>query len=90
MLQAVFFLHDQGMDLPSAVNMVSLNPALALGLHRHTGSIEVGKAADLLIVSREQNTPTVEKTFVHGHLVCQLDYLQNAPDAAVTNPSSSL
>ena len=84
LLQAVFFLHDQGMELPTTVKMVSLNPPKALGLHRYTGSIAVGKAADLLIVSREQRIPTVKKTFVNGHLVCRLDYRQQ-PGAAISS-----
>ena len=43
---AVNFL---GLPLPAATNLVSLNPAKALGIDRKKGSIAVGKDADLVI-----------------------------------------
>lgn len=83
MLRAVFFLHKQGIELVDAVNMVSLNPAKALHIDDRTGSIEVGKEADLLIVrENRQQSPVIEKVLVRGHVVCQMDYLSAMTDAS--------
>lgn len=49
LLHAVFILARHGLPLHSAVNLVSHNPATALGLHDR-GSIVVGKHADLVFV----------------------------------------
>ncbi|MDF2958776.1 MAG: alpha-D-ribose 1-methylphosphonate 5-triphosphate diphosphatase [Paenibacillus sp.] len=83
MLRAVFLLYHQGISLPEAVNMVSLNPAKALGLDKDHGSIEIGKKADLLLVREHQQCPVIQKVWVGGQLVCQMDYLSGlAPTAA--------
>jgi alpha-D-ribose 1-methylphosphonate 5-triphosphate diphosphatase len=75
MLRAVFLLHKQGLGLVEAVNMVSLNPAKALNIDSRTGSLEVGKEADLLIVKEHEQFPVIEKVLVRGQVVCQMDYL---------------
>ncbi|MBB6735104.1 alpha-D-ribose 1-methylphosphonate 5-triphosphate diphosphatase [Cohnella zeiphila] len=72
MLQAVFALHRLGYELPYAVNMVSLNPARALGIDSRTGSLEVGKEADLLLVNEHSGKPFIEKVWAGGELVCQM------------------
>jgi alpha-D-ribose 1-methylphosphonate 5-triphosphate diphosphatase len=73
MLAAVFKLVEEGIDLPMAVRMVSINPALALGLSQQ-GSIEVGKQADLALIEMCQRHPLVRKTLVGGKIVYQSGY----------------
>lgn len=74
LLQSVFTLHGRGMPMHQAVNMVSLNPAKALGLADQTGSIEVGKIADLLVVSDGQSIPSIHEVYVGGSRVCKMHY----------------
>lgn len=76
MLQSVFLLYRLGYDLHDAVNMVSLNPAKALGLERQTGSIELGKTADLIMVGIHGGQPMINRTWVGGKLVCRMEYQQ--------------
>ncbi len=67
LLAAVFKLYDEGIAaLPEAVRMASLNPAQALGAGGELGSIEPGKAADLIIVDRYEGMPWVTHTLVDG------------------------
>jgi N-acetylglucosamine-6-phosphate deacetylase len=44
-------VQELGMSLPDAVQVTSLTPARLLGLAGSIGSIAVGKAADLLVLS---------------------------------------
>ncbi|WP_419871794.1 alpha-D-ribose 1-methylphosphonate 5-triphosphate diphosphatase [Candidatus Pristimantibacillus sp. PTI5] len=70
MLTAVFKLAEQGVAaLPAAVRMASLHPAKALGAGDELGSIEQGKAADLIIVDRYEGLPWVTHTIVGGQVV---------------------
>lgn len=70
MLHAVFALEKHNnMPLHKAVNMVSLNPAMAVGIGGQTGSLEPGKAADLLIVNHSKEFGRILKTFVNGREV---------------------
>ncbi len=67
MLHAVMALMRCGLKpLHEAVNMASLNPAEALGISDRTGSVEEGKAADLVLVNASGEVPLVMKTFVSG------------------------
>lgn len=54
-----------GIGLPEAVSMASLNPASFLGLAPVTGSIEVGKRADLLVAD---NDLRILMTWMRGRL----------------------
>lgn len=74
MLPAVFSLAREGIRLPEAVRMVTLNPAKALGIAQDVGSIETGKQADLLIVELHEDYPVVRKTLVGGKIVYQSDF----------------
>lgn len=56
-------LHSLGIPLTEVAVMASANPAKALGIFEKTGSIEIGKAADLVLVDDELN---VLSTFVDG------------------------
>lgn len=70
LLSAVFKLSDEGTAaLPEAVRMATLHPAQALGAGSELGSIEPGKAADLIVVDRYEGQPWVTNTIVGGNLV---------------------
>ncbi|NIK76342.1 alpha-D-ribose 1-methylphosphonate 5-triphosphate diphosphatase [Paenibacillus castaneae] len=70
MLAAVFKLADEGTAaLPAAVRMASLHPAQALGADSELGSIEQGKAADLIVVDHYDGLPWVTNTIVGGDIV---------------------
>ena len=62
--QAVSF----GIPLELAVKMATLNPAKVLGIDSFTGSLEVGKDADLVVVDKNFN---VYMTMVKGNIVYQ-------------------
>ncbi len=68
LLSAIFILADEGIPLPQAVAFASLNPAKAVGIDHTLGSLERGKAADLLIVNRDVqvNPPIVIRAMVDG------------------------
>jgi len=72
LLHAVFYLQDLGYPVHEAVNMVSLNPAKALGIARCSGSIEVGKEADLILISKRGVRPVLEKVLVGGDVVYEI------------------
>lgn len=69
LLPAAFKLVDEGLVLHEAINMVTLNPAKALGVDTAYGSIEVGKKADLLLVHCKDDYPSIRKTIVNGQIV---------------------
>ncbi|TBV80124.1 MAG: hypothetical protein EYX74_06250 [Desulfobulbaceae bacterium] len=75
MSAAVFKLMEDGIELPRAVRMVSLNPAQALGLSQQ-GSIEIGKQADLVLIELHQGYSFVRKTLLGGKVVYQSEYQQ--------------
>jgi alpha-D-ribose 1-methylphosphonate 5-triphosphate diphosphatase len=57
------------LSLPAALNLVSRNPARAVGLEAETGALLEGFAADLLLVELNAGFPRVLKTFVNGREV---------------------
>ncbi|MEW9121510.1 MAG: alpha-D-ribose 1-methylphosphonate 5-triphosphate diphosphatase [Thermotaleaceae bacterium] len=75
LLHAVFKLNRE-YHLPfwEAFNLVTINPAKALGIEKDFGSIEEGKKADILMLSLLNNKPTVTMVFVDGRVVAQLNY----------------
>jgi len=71
-LHSIFRLHqEERMPLAEAVRLATLNPARAAGIDHYTGSIEVGKQADLLIVKLPGGLPMITHTIVGGQIVCQ-------------------
>ena len=70
LLHAVFSLHDDyNQDLAEMFRTVTLNPARAVNLNGLYGSIEAGKAADILIIQRlEDRFPVVTHAIVDGEL----------------------
>lgn len=74
LLAAVFLLEQRGvLSLPEAVQLVSLNPAQALGL-ADRGEIAVGKRADLVCVDFVDAYPQTRQTWVNGQPVYQALY----------------
>lgn len=70
MLHAVLTLAKlEIMPLHEAMKMVSLNPAMAVGIAEDTGSLEEGKIADMVLVDHSDDFPRVLKTFVAGREV---------------------
>ena len=70
LLHVVFTLHRLGnLPLHQSVNLVSLNPAQAVGLADRLGSLEAGKRADLLVVDASGEVPRIVKTYVSGEEV---------------------
>jgi alpha-D-ribose 1-methylphosphonate 5-triphosphate diphosphatase len=76
MLHAVFRLHrERGLSLPEAFRLVTLNPARAVGLEKRLGSVEIGKAADLLVVRTfDDGFPYVSRALVAGRVLGSWDY----------------
>ncbi len=68
--EAVMGMHYGGMDENEALRMVTMNPAMQLGVADRVGSIEVGKDADIAIFNGHPFAPTsrVEKTLVDGRV----------------------
>lgn len=78
MPHAVLNLNEElALPLSEAVNLVSLNPARALGIDSRFGSIEIRKTADLILVSRQNGKPAINKVFIDGQLVSALSYRRN-------------
>lgn len=74
MLHAVFTLHDLELaTLVDLVNMVTLNPAKAVGAADEIGSIEPGKQADLIVVDTNSEVPRVSRVFVGGKQILYTD-----------------
>lgn len=74
MLSAIFTVADKGTSLPDAVNMASLNPAIAMGIDHELGSIACGKSADLVLVKLIDEYPFIAKTYVDGICVYSADF----------------
>jgi imidazolonepropionase-like amidohydrolase len=70
-----------GMAVIDAITSGTLNAARALGLEKETGSIEVGKSADLLVLSKGldpieditvlQQKESIERVYLRGKCVIQ-------------------
>jgi alpha-D-ribose 1-methylphosphonate 5-triphosphate diphosphatase len=70
LLHAALQLHREGITvLPAAVRLITLNAARATGIDHLTGSIEPGKAADLVLVDDRRKVAGVARTFVAGREV---------------------
>jgi alpha-D-ribose 1-methylphosphonate 5-triphosphate diphosphatase len=57
------------LDIVQMSHMLSRNPAQAVGIDHITGTIEVGKSADLVLIQNEDRYPVILKTFVAGRQV---------------------
>lgn len=66
-IHSVFKLYELNIvTLPEAVNMATLYPAQAVGISEITGSIEVNKEADLVIVDYKRDIKRIIKTYRAG------------------------
>ena len=63
-------IHYGGMSEQDALKMITLNPAIQLGVSNRTGSIDVGKDADLAIFNGHPFAPAsrVEMTLIDGRV----------------------
>ena len=77
---AAYRLCAYGLDQEKAVQLISLNTAKILGIDNFTGSLEVGKAADFIllnddiITTKKENILKVKvlQTFINGENVFSL------------------
>jgi predicted amidohydrolase YtcJ len=75
------FIPDERLDLPTAIAGFTMGTAYVNHLDRETGSIEVGKQADLAVVDRnlfahpdeEISSARVQQTYVAGERVYAAD-----------------
>lgn len=73
MMHAVFKLsHQLKRPLHEMMALVSINPAKAAHIDKRTGSLEVGKDADLLIVNYRHQMPHIRQVLVGGRRVLSL------------------
>jgi alpha-D-ribose 1-methylphosphonate 5-triphosphate diphosphatase len=56
------------------VKLATLNPAIAVGIDHFTGSLEIGKDADLILVKLIENIPIVTKSFVRGRKTLEIPH----------------
>ncbi|WP_343731906.1 amidohydrolase [Duganella sp.] len=72
---------EQAVDLATALRIYTLNSAEAMGLGAETGSIEVGKSADFIVLDKnlfkipvtQVHTATVQQTYFRGRQVFHKD-----------------
>ncbi|HCH65550.1 MAG: amidohydrolase [Deltaproteobacteria bacterium] len=71
-----------GMSEQDALETITLDPAILLGVQDRVGTIEVGKDADLTVFSKHpfDVTTLVEQTWIEGRLVFDRS-LEGTPDA---------
>jgi imidazolonepropionase-like amidohydrolase len=64
-----------GLTHDEALKLVTINPAIQLGIDKRVGSIEVGKDADLVIYNRDPLSAyaVVQKTLVDGRVLFDRD-----------------
>src|SRR5258708_19317194 len=69
-LEAAKSVKYGGMSEEAALRTVTLNPAIQLGIDKHTGSIDVGKDADLVIFSQHPFSVYTmpETTIIEGEI----------------------
>ncbi len=79
-----------GMDEESALRLVTLNPAMQLGIDDHTGSIDVGKDADLAVYDGNplDMFAKVVQTYVDGKLYFDMQLDQERQAAIATEKAA--
>lgn len=70
-LEAAKSVRDGGLSPSDALNLVTINPAKQLRIEKTTGSLKVGKDADVVLWSKDPLAvdTVVLKTWVDGHLM---------------------
>lgn len=71
-LHAIFHMKKNGNCIKDIVKLTSLNPAKALSIDSLTGSLEVGKLADILVVEEKNFLPEVKMVFSSGKIVMNI------------------
>ena len=68
--EAAKAIHYGGASEETALRMITLNPAMQLGVSKQTGSIDVGKDADIAIFSAHPFSPAarVDMTLIDGRV----------------------
>lgn len=66
MLACALRMAEEGMPLPDAIRMFTLNPARHLGMDASRGSIEIGKQADLVAFHPRNRYGDVARVWVQG------------------------
>lgn len=75
MLQGVFAMANRyGVPLHQMVAKATLNPARAVRIDREFGSLETGKAADMIIVAMQDGCPVLTDTLVDGRHIAHVGY----------------
>ena len=66
----VYHYNNGELSEDDSLKMITLNPAIQLGIDNRVGSIEVGKDADLVLFSAHplSSYTTVDKTFIDGQI----------------------
>lgn len=85
-LHAVFYLADRITNLPEAVAMATVTPARALKMD-DLGSLEEGKAGDVIIVKKRNETPVITNTVVAGIPVYSMNYRERLPIIGTGQPA---
>jgi alpha-D-ribose 1-methylphosphonate 5-triphosphate diphosphatase len=67
MLACAVRMVEEGMTLPAAIKLFTLNPARHLGMNETLGSIEVGKQADLAAFHPHKGYGDVTRVWVSGN-----------------------
>jgi imidazolonepropionase-like amidohydrolase len=83
-----------GLDISKAraIKWITINPAKALGIADHVGSLEVGKMADLVIWDGDpfSTFTKAEKVFIDGHLsfdaIDDNSFIRTDFDLGIINP----
>ncbi len=65
---AIKLHHEEKLPLHEAINMITLNPAIAVGL-KDKGAISPGKTADMVIFGLKGELPEVKNVFIRGREV---------------------
>ena len=80
-----FLVRDVGIPPLEAIRSATLNGARAAGLERETGSIAVGKRADLVVLARDPltdiaNIESIELTVKRGRVFRRSDFPPLKPE----------
>jgi imidazolonepropionase-like amidohydrolase len=73
--EAAKSIHYGGLTHDEALKLVTLNPAIQLGIDKRVGSIDVGKDADLVIYNHDPMSvyAVVQKTLIDGRIYFDKD-----------------
>lgn len=75
LIHALFIMHrNHGVPLHKMFNMITINPARAVGIDDTVGSITAGKKADILRISPNADYPAILSAMVDGKIVYRTGY----------------